>query len=158
EQQTTAAAERSDLAAIAAAVARDRAPQAIAAGLELSFGTAGGGRPVWGAGAAFMIAEMIGNLIDNAIRFNRPRGPVRGRVAGAERPSIAIADEGPGVPEADLALVFERFYRVRREGPAGTGLGLSIVRTIADRLGASVVLANHPGGGLIATIHFPPAG
>ena len=158
EQQTTAAAERSDLAAIAAAVARERAPRAIAAGLELSFGTAGGDRPVWVAGAAFMIAEMIGNLIDNAVRFNRPGGTITVRVADAERPSIAIADEGPGVPEADLALVFERFYRVRREGPAGTGLGLSIVRTIADRLGASVVLANRPGGGLIATIHFPPAG
>jgi signal transduction histidine kinase len=69
-----------------------------------------------------------------------------------------IADEGPGIPDADLALVFERFYRVQRDGPAGTGLGLSIVRTIADRLGARVVLANREGGGLIATIHFPPAG
>src|SRR5262249_32777484 len=141
-----------------AAVARDRAPQAIAAGLELSFGTAGGDRPVWVAGAAFMIAEMIGKLIGNAIRFNRPGGAIRGRAADPPRPSFAGSGESPRGPEADRALVFERFYRVRREGPAGTGLGLSIVRTIADRLGASVVLANHPGGGLIATIHFPPAG
>jgi two-component system sensor histidine kinase TctE len=158
EQEVTAKAERSDLAAIAAAVARERAPQAIAAGLEVSYEAAGGERPVWVPGAAFMIAEIIGNLLDNAVRFNRPGGKVMVRVCNGERPSIAIADEGPGIPEADLALVFERFYRVRREGPPGTGLGLSIVRTIADRLGARVILANRPGGGLIATIYFPPAG
>jgi len=105
-----------------------------------------------------MIAEMIGNLLDNAVRFNRPGGTVTVRVTDGERPSIAIADDGPGIPEAELALVFDRFYRVRREGPPGTGLGLSIVRTIADRLGATVALANRLGGGLIATIQFPPTG
>ena len=158
DEEPTATAERSDLSAIAAAVARERAPHAIKAGLELSFEAPGGNRPAWVHGAAFMIAEIIGNLLDNAVRFCRPGGTVMVRVVDGERPSIAITDEGPGIPEVDLALVFERFYRVRREGPAGTGLGLSIVRTIADRLGARVELANRPGGGLIATIHFPPAG
>jgi two-component system, OmpR family, sensor histidine kinase TctE len=158
EQEAKTTDERSDLAAISAAVASERAPQAIAAGLELSFEAAGDNRPISVRGAAFMIAELIGNLLDNAIRYNRPGGTITVRITDGERPSIAITDEGPGIPEPDLALVFDRFYRVRREGPAGTGLGLSIVRTIADRLGATVVLANRVGGGLIATIHFPPAG
>ena len=158
EQEAAATAERTDIVATAAAVARERAPQAIAAGQEVCFESPGDNRPVWARGAAFMIAEMIGNLLDNAVRFNRPGGTVTVRVTDGERPSIAIADDGPGIPEAELALVFDRFYRVRREGPPGTGLGLSIVRTIADRLGATVALANRLGGGLIATIQFPPTG
>jgi two-component system, OmpR family, sensor histidine kinase TctE len=157
DEGTAATAERSDLAAIAAAVARERALQAITSGLELSFETVADDHPVLVRGATFMIAEMIGNLLDNAVRFNRPGGTIMVRVTGGGQPSIVIADEGPGIPDADLALVFERFYRVQREGPAGTGLGLSIVRTIADRLGARIILANREGGGLIATIHFPPA-
>jgi two-component system sensor histidine kinase TctE len=154
EQEAITTVECSNLAAIAAAVARERAPEAIAAGLELSFEAARDDRPVWVQGAAFMITEMIGNLLDNAVRFNRPGGTVMVRVTDGELPSIVVADEGPGIPEADLALVFERFYRVQREGPAGTGLGLSIVKTIADRLGATVVLANRAGGGVNATILF----
>lgn len=157
EQTPTANAERSDLAAVAAAVARERAPQAIAAGLELSFEADDGDRPIRVPGAEFMIAEIIGNLLDNAIYYNRPGGTVAVRITGGERPSVDIADEGPGIPEGDLPLVFERFYRVRREGPPGTGLGLSIVRTIADRLGATIELANRAGSGLVATVRFPRA-
>jgi two-component system, OmpR family, sensor histidine kinase TctE len=56
-----------------------------------------------------MIAEMIGNLLDNAIRYNRPGGTITVRVTDSEQSSIAIADEGPGIPEADLTLVFGRF-------------------------------------------------
>jgi two-component system sensor histidine kinase TctE len=157
ERQPTATAERSDVAAVAASVATERAPHALASGLELSF-DAEGDHPVWVHGPAFMIAEMIGNLLDNAIRYNRHGGKVTVRITNDERPAVEIADEGPGIPEADLAIVFERFCRVHREGPGGTGLGLSIVRTIADRLGAQVVLANRLGAGLIATIRFPPVG
>ncbi len=136
----TATLARCDLAATSSAVASERAPQAIAAGLELSFEPAGHGRPISVGGPAFMIAEMIGNLLDNAIRYNRPGGTITVRVTDSEQSSIAIADEGPGIPEVDLTLVFGRFYRVQREGPAGTGLGLSIVRTIADQLGADAAL------------------
>ena len=149
--------DRSDLASIAAAVASDRAPQAIAAGQELSFDLAGDKRPIWVRGAPFMVAEMIGNLLDNAIRYNRPGGAVLVSVSDDGRPTIAIEDEGPGIPESDVKLVFERFYRVQREGPSGTGLGLSIVRTIADQVGASVALANRAGSGLIVIVQFPAA-
>jgi two-component system sensor histidine kinase TctE len=158
EQEATVTLTRCNLAATAAAVASERAPQAITAGRELCFEPAGHGHPIWVRGPAFMIAEMIGNLLDNAIRYSRPGGTITVRVMDGEQPSIAIADEGPGIPEADLTLVFGRFYRVQREGPAGTGLGLSIVRTIADQLGADVALSNRPGGGLIATIQLRAVG
>lgn len=157
EQNTKVSGDRSDLASIAAAVASDRAPQAIAAGQELSFDLAGDKRPIWVRGAPFMVAEMIGNLLDNAIRYNRPGGAVLVSVSDDGRPTIAIEDEGPGIPESDVKLVFERFYRVQREGPSGTGLGLSIVRTIADQVGATVALANRAGSGLIVIVQFPAA-
>lgn len=54
---------------------------------------------------------------------------------------MEVEDEGPGIPAADRARVFERFYRIpRRGGPEGSGLGLAIVRALADRLGADVRL------------------
>jgi two-component system sensor histidine kinase TctE len=152
EQPAAAAIEVSDLGAITAAVARDRAPEAIAKELELSFEAPD--HPVLVRGAGFMIGEIIGNLLDNAIRYNRSGGTIGVRVTDSNAPLLTIEDEGPGIPEPDLALVFDRFYRVQRDGPAGTGLGLSIVRTISDRLGADIVLANRSGSGLTATIRF----
>ncbi len=66
---------------------------------------------------------------------------------------LVVEDEGPGIDEASLSRVFERFYS--RNSPNGAGLGLSIVATIVERLGGQVRLDNRASGGLAATLLFP---
>jgi signal transduction histidine kinase len=79
------------------------------------------------------------------------------RINGAAR--IRIRDAGPGIPtRTELARVFEPFYRVetsRSRESGGTGLGLTIARNIAEQHGGSIMLANHPDGGLEATLMLP---
>ena len=71
---------------------------------------------------------------------------------------LAVADEGPGIPEQDLQRIFERFYRVdkaRSRETGGTGLGLSIVKHLAGLHGGDVRAANRPGGGAVFTVSLP---
>jgi two-component system sensor histidine kinase TctE len=158
DEQAPAAANRVviDLVAVTASVAADRAPQAIAAGQDLSFEAPEEAVSITVSGTEFMIAEIVGNILDNAIRYNRPGGRVVIRVAADDPPSVTIEDEGLGIPESHRELVFDRFYRLAPQASEGTGLGLAIVRTIADRLGASVRLSDRAEGpGLAVTIMFP---
>lgn len=100
------------------------------------------------------------NLIDNAIRYTPPGGRVDIDVRCADGVvDLIIDDSGPGIPELERARVFDPFYRVLGNGEAGSGLGLAITRTIADRLGASVMLADAPapGSGLRVLVRFPAA-
>ena len=72
--------------------------------------------------------------------------------------AITVSDEGPGIPDADLERVFERFYRVdkaRSRESGGTGLGLSIVKHLVSLLGGRVWAANRPEGGAVFTISLP---
>jgi len=100
---------------------------------------------------------MLGNLVDNAIRYTPRGGTVD--VALQLRDGIAameICDTGPGIPEEDRERVFDRFYRREIDHASGSGLGLAIVKNIADRHQASIVLENRvPGPGLRASISFP---
>lgn len=112
--------------------------------------------PVWLEADAELLRILLGNLIDNAIRYTPEGGRVdvalRGDETGAR---IVVQDDGPGIPEAERALVFERFYRCAGTGVPGSGLGLAIVGKIVDRLGAAVVLDAGPGGrGLKATVRL----
>jgi two-component system, OmpR family, sensor kinase len=68
-----------------------------------------------------------------------------------------VADGGPGIPEAERARVFDRFYRLPGAPGSGSGLGLAIVRAIAERHGAEVALGDTPGGGLTIRVTFPAA-
>jgi signal transduction histidine kinase len=71
---------------------------------------------------------------------------------------IAVSDEGPGVPDEDLARIFERFYRVdksRARDPGGTGLGLAIVKHLVELHGGHVRAENRPEGGARFTIELP---
>jgi two-component system sensor histidine kinase TctE len=143
-----------DLAELAAEVVAEQVPQAIARGGDVRFERPEGVVPI--LGQRLLVGEIIANLVDNAIRYNRAGGTVTVQVSAGR---IAIADEGPGIPEAERAKVFERFYRVARSGgPEGSGLGLAIVRTLADRLGAAITLHDRPGGpGLRVEVAFRTA-
>ncbi len=147
--------ETVDLARVAAAVAAKWVPQALAAGVDLQF--EGPETPVPIASNEVLTEEILANLLDNAIRYNREGGAVIVRVTATQSGGrLEVEDEGPGIPAADRARVFERFYRIpRRGGPEGTGLGLAIVRALADRLGADVRLHDGKNGtGLLAVVHF----
>ena len=100
---------------------------------------------------------MLGNLVDNAIRYTPPGGTVD--VALHLRDGTAVmevSDTGPGIPEEDRERVFDRFYRREANHASGSGLGLAIVKNIADRHHAGIVLENRvPGPGLRASISFP---
>jgi len=111
-------------------------------------------------GHPLLAAELITNLIDNAIRYNRPGGSVIVRLRrGAGFGRIEIEDDGPGIPEQYRERVWERFYRgAAEDDQVGSGLGLSIVRSLAERMGARVSLNNGANGrGLCATVEFQEA-
>ena len=99
------------------------------------------------------------NLIDNAIKYS----PEGSRIRVEARPnhpqvSIAVADEGCGIPPEHLPRIFERFYVVdkgRSRKLGGTGLGLAIVKHIAQAHGGRVAVASTPGKGSTFTIYLP---
>jgi two-component system phosphate regulon sensor histidine kinase PhoR len=106
--------------------------------------------------------DALRNLVENAIK-HAPEGS-RIRLESSRRGDrivLSVADEGPGIPDADLPRVFERFYRVdkarSRDGrdPGGTGLGLSIVKHLVELHGGTVTAANRPEGGAIFSIELP---
>lgn len=105
------------------------------------------------SGNSDMLRVLLRNLVDNALRYTPPGGKVVVKVAGR---SITVADNGPGIPEAERANVLKRFYRLAGQDIEGSGLGLSIVTRIAELHGARLELRdNQPG--LAATLVFPAA-
>jgi two-component system phosphate regulon sensor histidine kinase PhoR len=101
------------------------------------------------------------NLIENAIKYNRPGGSVTVEVKKrGGTVSISVADTGIGIPEEHQSRVFERFYRVdksRSKKTGGTGLGLAIVKHVTALYGGSLNLVSAPGKGTTITIAFPVA-
>ena len=107
------------------------------------------------------LADALRNLLENAGNYSPEGGVIE---IGARRTGddvrITLADRGPGIPEADLSRVFERFYRVdrsRTRDPGGTGLGLSIVRHLVELQGGRVVAGNREGGGAVFEVTMPAA-
>lgn len=105
------------------------------------------------------IFQILYNLIENAIKYNRPGGEVMLTVGReGEHVTLRVEDTGIGIPEADLPYIFDRFYRVeksRDRDEGGTGLGLSIVKSTANRHGGDVTATPRPGGGMTFTVTFP---
>lgn len=106
-----------------------------------------------------VLREMIYNLCDNAIKYNRSGGSVTVTAArSAGRASVTVADTGIGIPYEDQSRVFERFYRVDKShnrAIGGTGLGLSIVKHAAALHGAEIKLQSQPEDGTVITVLFP---
>jgi len=145
-----------DLVAVARAVVAEQAVVAAARNVDLGLVSAGD-LPVIVAGDGAALTTLATNLVDNAIRYSPEGGGVD---VGVERRNglavLIVRDAGPGIPAPERAQVFERFTRGRDAGAPGSGLGLAIVRRIADRHGATVALADGPGGrGLAVTVTFP---
>ena len=144
---------------MAAETAAERVPHALAAGIELGFERPDGLASLVVRGNELLLRELIGNLVDNAVRYNRRGGTVTVRVAhGASGPRVEVEDDGPGIPLAERARVFERFYRGAATAASsdGSGIGLAIVRAIADRLGAHLALLDPGSGkGLLVIVTFP---
>ena len=106
-----------------------------------------------------LMTQALANLIDNALKFSPPGVPVEiwAGVKGAEV-EVTVADRGPGIPEADLSRVFDKFYRVRRLGqPGGVGLGLAIAKGFVEAHGGRIWAVARPGGGTMVTIALPAA-
>jgi two-component system OmpR family sensor kinase len=100
---------------------------------------------------------MLGNLVDNAIRYSPAGGRVDVAVTHRDHHALlTVQDTGPGIPIADRGRVFDRFFRGNELDVPGSGLGLAIVKGIADRHLATIQLDSGPGGrGLSVSISFP---
>jgi two-component system, OmpR family, sensor histidine kinase MprB len=104
-------------------------------------------------GCRARLARAVGNLLDNAVKWSPPDGTVEVTVAGAE---VTVRDHGPGIAQADLPHVFDRFYRApSARGLPGSGLGLAIVKHVADAHGGTVVAESAPGGGTLLRLTLP---
>ncbi len=112
-------------------------------------------------GDAISLREALTNLLDNAVKYAGPSGPIDVTltpVPDGRGLRVEIADRGPGVPHAEKRRVLERFGRgSSAAGVAGSGLGLAIVTSVVEAHGADFALLDRPGGGLIARIDFPAA-
>jgi two-component system phosphate regulon sensor histidine kinase PhoR len=105
------------------------------------------------------LQDALKNLVENAAHYAPDGSTVTlSSVARDETFELTVEDEGPGMPDADLTRVFERFYRVEQSralDPGGTGLGLAIVKHLVGLHGGRVSAANRPQGGATFTVHLP---
>ena len=117
------------------------------------------GESLWLNGDHALMRSAIENVLRNAVRFTAPGSLVAVQLLREHREAlIVIEDHGPGVPEAELARIFEPFYRVaesRDRDSGGTGLGLAITARIVGLYGGGVRAVNAAGGGLRVEIRLP---
>ncbi|GGK69109.1 two-component sensor histidine kinase [Sphaerisporangium melleum] len=109
-------------------------------------------------GDEVLLARLVGNLVHNAVRYNRPGGEVDVRVSA--QGLLTVRNTGPTVPEDRIGELFEPFRRMDRTRTRtgsfdGAGLGLSIVAAIAEAHGATLTAHPNPGGGLEVNVRFP---
>lgn len=147
--------ESTDVTDLAERTTREWWPQARAAGLDLGFES--DGQPHWVMAQPALLKEALANLLHNAVRYT-PKGAlvtVKLRRSAAQV-LLAVVDNGPGMPEAELVRAGDRFFRGSQTSLPGSGLGLAIVRSIAERHGGTLhISANPQGSGLMAVIALP---
>ena len=151
-----------DIAPLVRAVIADHYGVALTKSIDLGFESDDRPSPI--AGHPILLREMIGNLIDNAIRYTPAGGVVTVRVQSSSTEVVLqIEDDGIGIAPDDRQFVFERFFRVLGAGADGSGLGLSIVREIVGQHGAMIDVSDGlmwpagrgAGTGSRFTVRFP---
>ena len=108
-------------------------------------------------GIAWLLGELVANLLDNAVRYTPQGGVVTVRTGTAATGGafLEVEDDGPGIPSAERPLVLQRFHRVPGTAGEGSGLGLAIVADIVALHGARFELAEGAGGrGTRARVEF----
>ena len=151
ETQIMQEAEQVDLYAVAAENIETLDSAARSRGVTISLS----GESSIVTGNRALLSELIYNLIDNAIRYNRDNGTVSVRV---HHHVLTVRDTGIGIPKSHQRRIFERFYRVdksRSKATGGTGLGLAIVRQIAQQHHAQIRLESREGVGTEISVTFP---
>jgi two-component system OmpR family sensor kinase len=143
---------------VAKEVVADLLPESLDQGIDLGFALV---EPLAVRGEPVMIAAILRNLLDNAVRFTPRSGAINiGVYRQHDSAVLQIEDTGPGIASTDLDQVFEPFFRGSRPEGEGTGLGLSIVKRTVERLGGKIALENIAGAGrsgLRVTIRLPIA-
>jgi two-component system sensor histidine kinase BaeS len=136
-----------DVAEVARHAARALEPAAREAGLQLVVGGEAG--PLVATADAERLAQVVANLVDNALKYAATTVVVAARPAASGTVEIGVADDGPGIAPEDLPQVFERLYTSRRQPgrKVGTGLGLAIVRELVSAMGGRVGVEGTPAGG-----------
>ncbi|HWQ51967.1 MAG TPA: ATP-binding protein [Terriglobales bacterium] len=145
--------EPCDLLALAKTVAARLSAKAAEAGVMLT----ASGEAAEVSGIPSVLEEMIYNLAENAVKYNRPGGSAQLMVKKeGQGAALSVADTGIGIPKAEQERIFERFYRVDKshsEAVEGTGLGLAIVKHGAALHGAKIEVKSDVGG-TVFTLHF----
>ena len=113
-------------------------------------------------GVRFRLEQVLVNLLDNAVKFNREGGTVTLTCSPVEgcQVRITVTDTGLGIPSGELPRIFERFYRVdkARSRPAGgLGLGLPIVKEVVERMGGTVTVQSQSRRGSTFLVMLPAA-
>lgn len=104
-------------------------------------------------GVPSRLERAVTNLLDNAAKWSLPGGSVEVRLAGGD---LMVRDHGPGIDQADLPFIFDRFYRsTSARGLPGSGLGLAIVRQVAESHGGGVTAESAEGGGARFHLRLP---
>jgi two-component system sensor histidine kinase QseC len=159
EAQDAAVTHRVDLGAIARQVVAELAPKAIGKRQTLAVDAAA---PLLVAGDDTLLAVLVRNLVDNAVRYSLPAARVQVHVgATGDAVVLSVEDSGPGLSEADMRRLGERFFRVTGSEESGSGLGWSIARRIAAAHGTTLrVRRSATLGGLVVevTLQSAPAG
>ncbi len=107
------------------------------------------------SGDEMQLAQLLSNIVDNAIKYSPSGGRVKVSVDKSETNlTISVEDNGPGIPEDTKNKIFDRFYKTH-DAMAGHGLGLNIARTIALNHKASIIVESAPAGGALFKVIFP---
>lgn len=155
EDNKALSSEEVDLFAVCNDVVASLAFQAQQKGVRVKVG----GTRAKIIGEPTMCFELVYNLVDNAIKYNRPDGTVYVRVKQQDgEVLLSVSDSGIGISTGNQERIFERFYRVdksRSKETGGTGLGLSIVKHVAEKHHGKIELESTPGKGTTITVCFP---
>jgi signal transduction histidine kinase len=146
--------EQADLSEIAAEVAILMAPLAVKADRNVAVLNAEHPLPVRGNRDA--LYQALRNLVENALKYTPPGTEVEIELDPSG--GVAVSDRGPGIPEDQRTLLFQRFWRADRRQSGGAGLGLAITHRIAAAHSGQLLVDDNPGGGARFTLRVPRIG